>query len=205
MKRITKQLLCLVLFGIIWISVLPAEEVSAGEEQAPPWLWLGARIGVTGVMAKPSDFDDFVEEIFPRSRDYFPVYSEIGLAVEQRIRIEGNGYQLFLQERILVGGLDQTVALPSLSLLLGISTPFGLEIGLGPDFSLESKSGGAVIAPAMVYTVTWVFYISDGTKIPVTFSAVPIPPEGKARLSVLAGLDFGLRFEREKKKTPFNY
>jgi hypothetical protein len=204
MKRIVQQLIGLILFGIISISVLPAEEVSA-EQDAPPWLWLGPRIGVTGVITKPSDFDDYIEEIFPKSRDYFPVYSEIGLAVEQRVRIEGNGYQWFLQERILVGGLDQTVALPSLSLLLGISTPFGLEIGLGPDFSLESKSGGAVIAPAMVYTVTWVFYISDGTKIPVTFSAVPIPPEGKARLSVLAGLDFGLRFEREKKKTPFNY
>jgi hypothetical protein len=201
MKRTVQRLAGLFLFGIIWISALSAEQ----EQTSPPWLWVGPRIGVTGVIAKPSDFDDFIEDIFPKSRDYFPVYSEIGLAVEQRVRIEGNGYQWFFQERILVGGLDQTVALPSLSLLLGVSTPFGLEIGLGPDFSLESKSGGAVIAPAMVYAVAWTFYISDGTKIPVTFSAVPIPPEGKARLSVLAGLDFGFRFEREKKKTPFNY
>jgi hypothetical protein len=199
MKRIVQQLIGLVLFGIISVSALPAEQDS------PPWLWLGPRIGFTGVLTKASEFDDFIEEIFPRSRDYFPVYSEIGLAVEQRARIEGNGYQWFLQERILVGGLDQTVALPSLSLLLGVSTPFGLEIGLGPDFSLESKSSGAVIAPALVYHVAWTFYISDGTKIPVTFSAVPIPPEGKARLTVLAGLDFGFKFEREKKQAPFNY
>jgi hypothetical protein len=203
MKRIVKQLVCLVLFGIILISILPAEEVSAVED--PPWLWLGPRLGVTGVAAKPSDFDDFIEEIFPRSRDYFPVYSEFGLAVEQRVRIEGNGYQWFLQERILVGGLDQTVALPSLSLLLGVSTPFGLEIGLGPDFSLESKSGGPVLAPAMVYVLTWTFYISDRTKIPVVLSAVPIPPEGKPRLSILTGLDFGFSFKREKEQTPFNY
>jgi hypothetical protein len=200
MKRIVRLLACLVFLSMIPISIFP-EEV----QEKPPWLWLGPRIGVTGVISKRSDFDDLIQEIFPKSRKYFPVYSEIGLAVEQRIRIEGRGYHWFLQERILVGGLDQTAALPSLSLILGVSTPFGLEIGLGPDFSLESKSGGAVIAPAMVYAVGWSFFISDQIKIPVVFSAVPIPPEGKARLSLLAGLDFGLRFKREKKKTPFNY
>ena len=200
MKSIFQQVVCIVFFAVISISILPAEE-----QESPPWLWLGPRIGVTGVISKPSDFDDVIEELFPKSRKYFPVYSEIGLAVEQRIRIEGKGYQLFLQERILVGGLDQTVALPSLSLLLGVSTPFGLEIGLGPDFSLESKSDGAVISPAMVYALAWTFFISEGVKIPVVFSAVPIPPEGKPRLSVLTGLDFGLNFKREKEKTPFNY
>ena len=200
MKRIVQQLACLLFLSLISISNLAAEE-----QESPPWLWLGPRIGVTGVVSKTSDFDDVIQQFFPKSRQYFPFYSEIGLAVEQRVRIGGSGYQLFLQERILVGGLDQTVALPSLSLLLGFSTPFGLEIGLGPDFSLESKSGGAVIAPAMVYTVGWSFFTAEGVKIPVVFSAVPIPPEGKPRLSLLTGLDFGLRFKREKKRTPFNY
>jgi hypothetical protein len=200
MKRIVQQLVYLIFLGVISISILPAEE-----QGPPPWLWLGPRIGITGVVSKPADFNDIIQEFFPKSRQYFPAYSEIGLAVEQRIRIEGSGYQLFLQERILAGGLDQTVVLPSLSLLLGFSTPFGLEIGLGPDFSLESKSDETVIAPAMVYTLGWSFFTAEGVKIPVVFSAVPIPPEGKARLSLLTGLDFGLRFKREKKKTPFNY
>ena len=200
MKSIFQQVVCIVFFAGISISILPAEE-----QESPPWLWLGPRIGVTGVVSKTSDFDSIIQELFPKSRQYFPLYSEIGLAVEQRIRIGGGGYELFLQERILVGGLDQTVVLPSLSLLLGFSTPFGLEIGLGPDFSLESKSDGAVIAPAMVYTLGWSFFTAEGVKIPVVFSAVPIPPEGKPRLSLLTGLDFGLRFKREKKKTPFNY
>ena len=88
---------------------------------------------------------------------------------------------------------------------MGFSFPSGLEIGVGPDFSLESRSGGAVIAPAMVYTVGWSFFTSNGIKIPLVLSAVPIPPEGEPRLSLLAGLDFGLNFKREKKKTPFNY
>jgi hypothetical protein len=198
MKRIAQQLVGLVLFGVVWISALPAEE-------EPAWLWLGPRIGITGVISKTSEFDENIQEFFPKSRQYFPVYSEIGLAVEQRIRIGESGYQLFLQERVLAGGLDQTVVLPSLSLLLGFSFPFGLEIGVGPDFSLESKSGGAVISPAMVYTVGWCFFTDEGAKIPVVLSAVPIPPEGKPRISLLTGLDFGLKAKREKKKTPFNY
>jgi hypothetical protein len=200
MKRIVQQSACLLFLSLIPISILPAEE------QGPPsWLWLGPRIGVTVVISKTSEFDDIIQQFYSKSRQYFPLYSEIGLAVEQRVRIGGSGYQLFLQERILAGGLDQTVVLPSLSLLLGFSTPFGLEIGLGPDFSLESKSSGAVISPAMAYTLGWSFLISDGIKIPVVLSAVPIPPEGKPRLSLLTGLDFGLTFKREKKKTPFNY
>ncbi len=200
MKRIVQQLACLLFLSLIPILILPA-----AEEQSPPWLWLGPRIGVTGVISKASEFDDIIQEFFPKSRKYFPLYSEIGVAVEQRIRIGDSGYRLFLQERILVGGLDQTAVLPSLSLLLGFSTPFGLEIGLGPEFSLDSKSDGAVIAPAMVYSLGWSFRTSGGTRIPVVFSAVPIPPEGKPRLSLLTGLDFGLSFKREKKKTPFNY
>jgi hypothetical protein len=201
MKRIAQQLVSLVLFGAVWISALPAEQ----EKDSPPWLWLGPRIGITGVISKTSEFDENIQEFFPKSRQYFPVYSEIGVAVEQRIRIGESGYQLFMQERVLAGGLDQTVVLPSLSLLLGFSFPFALEIAVGPDFSLESKSGGAVISPAMAYSVGWCFFTDEGAKIPVVLSAVPIPPEGKPRFSILTGLDFSLKAKREKKKTPFNY
>ena len=116
MKSIFQQFVCIVFFAVISISILPAEE-----QESPPWLWLGPRIGVTGVISKASEFDDIIQEFFPKSRKYFPLYSEIGVAVEQRIRIGDSGYRLFLQERILVGGLDQTAVLPSLSLLLGFS------------------------------------------------------------------------------------
>jgi len=199
MKRIVQQFVGLLFLSVISISILQAEE-----EQSQPWLWVGPRIGITGVVSKPADFDTNIQQFFPKSRQYFPLFSEIGVAVEQRIQIGDSGYELFLQERILVGGLDQTVVLPSISVLLGFSTSFGLDVGLGPDFSLESKSDGAALAPAMVYILGWSFTL-DGKKIPLLLSSVPIPPEGKARLSLLTGLDFGLSFKREKKKTPFNY
>jgi hypothetical protein len=200
MKRIVQQLVGLVLFGVISITALPAEE----EQAPPPWLWVGPRIGITGVISKPSDFDDRIQEFQPKSRQYFPVYSEIGAAVEQSILLGQVGHRLFLQERVLFGGLDQTMVLPSVSLLLGYRAASGLQIGLGPDFSLESDGGDAGLAPAMVYTLGWSFTL-DGKKIPIVLSAVPIPPEGKPRFSLLTGLDFGFSFKREKKTTPFNY
>jgi hypothetical protein len=199
MKRIVQQFACLALLSVISTTILPAEE-----QASPPWLWVGPRIGITGEISKPSDFDDRIQEFLPKSRQYFPLYSEIGAAVEQSILLGQKGHRLFLQERILIGGLDQTMVLPSLSLLLGYRAASGLQIGLGPDFSLESDGGDADLAPAMVYTLGWSFTL-DGKKIPLVLSAVPIPPEGKPRLSVLTGLDFGFSFKREKKTTPFNY
>jgi hypothetical protein len=198
MKRIVQQLAGLVLFGIISVSMLPAEE------QAPPWLWIGPRIGITGVISQVSEFNDRIQELQPKSRQYFPLYSEIGLAIEQSIKLGQGEHRLFLQQRFLVGGLDQTMALPSVSLVLGYRTASGLQIGLGPDFSLESDGGDAVLAPAMVYTLGWSFTL-DGKKIPIVVSAVPIPPEGNPRISLVTGLDFGLIFKREKETPPFNY
>lgn len=200
MKRIVQKLVGLVLFGIISVSMLPAEQ----EEASPPWLWIGPRIGITGVIVKPSDFDDRIQQLQPKSGDYFPLYSEIGLAIEQSILLGEKRHRLFVQERILVGGLDQAMALPSLSLILGYRVASGLQIGLGPDFSLESNGGDAELAAAMVYTLGWCFTL-DGKKIPLILSAVPIPPEGKPRLSILTGLDFGFSFEREEREPPFNY
>jgi hypothetical protein len=200
MKHIVQQLVGLVLFGAVLITALPAEE----EQTSPPWLWVGPRIGISGEISKPSDFDDRIQEFLPKSRRYFPLYSEIGMAVEQSVLLGQKGHRLFLQERFLIGGLDQTMVLPSLSLLLGFRAASGLQIGLGPDFSLESDGGDADLAPAMVYTLGWSFTL-DGKKIPLVLSAVPIPPEGKPRFSLLTGLDFGFSFKREKKQAPFNY
>lgn len=200
MKRIVQQMAGLILFGIISVSTLPAEQ----EKASPPWLWIGPRIGVTGVIEKPSDFDDRIQEFQPKSRDYFPVYSEIGLAIEQSILLDQKEHRLFVQERVLVGGLDQTMVLPSLSLILGYRAASGLQIGLGPDFSLENDDGDGELAAAMVYTLGWTFTL-NGKKIPLVLSAVPIPPEGEPRLSILTGLDFGFSFKREKREPPFNY
>jgi hypothetical protein len=199
MKRMIQQIVLIVFLLAASITILPAEE-----QGSPPWLWIGPRIGITGVTSSPADFDAIIQDYLPKPRQYFPLYSEIGLAVEQSISLGQKGHQLFLRERFLVGGLDQTMVLPSISLLLGFRAAFGLQIGIGPDFSYESTGGDTILAPAMVYTLGWSFKV-DGKRIPLVLSAIPIPPEGKPRFSLLTGMDFGLNFKREKKQTPFNY
>jgi hypothetical protein len=199
MKRSVRKLVCLVFLMAAAISGLQAQE-----QQAPPWLWLGLRLGITGVLAQPEDFDALIQQLQPKSRQYFPVYSEIGGFVEQRIKLGRGGYRLFLQERFLMGGLDQTMVLPSISLLAGFRTPRGLQFGIGPDFSRPGEGGDSELEPAMVYTVGYTFMLED-KEIPLILSAVPIPPEGKPRFSVLSGLDFGLDLKREKEPPPFNY
>jgi hypothetical protein len=199
MKRIVGQIVFFVFLSVVSITILSAEE-----QESPPWLWIGPRIGITGVISSPADFDAIIQDYQPKPRQYFPLYSEIGVAIEQSISFGQKGHQLFFHERFLVGGLDQTMVLPAISLLLGYRAPTGLQIGIGPDFSYESTGGDAVLAPAMVYTLGWSFSVA-GKRIPLVLSALPIPPEGKPRLSLLTGLDFGFNFKREKKQPPFNY
>ena len=209
MKRSVQRLSCLLFLLLVPLSVLPAQE-----EPSRLWLWFGPRIGMTGVTSAVSKFDAVVQHFFPSDREYFPLYSEIGVAVEQRIPIADTRYELFLQQRIMAGGLDQNVVLPSVSLLLGVRAPFGLIVKLGPDFGLESRGKGATFAPALMYAVGWCFVPARGINIPVVLSTVPIPREGGARLSLSAGLDFGFspkcekrekREKKEKKRAPFNY
>lgn len=198
MKCISRYLLCILLFGIFPTALLLSEGKA-------PWLWIGPRVGLTGVAASPEDFDSLIQEIYSSERQYFPLYSRIGLSVEQRIPLEQSKSYLSVQELIFVGGLDQTVALPFISLLINFHAALGLEAGLGPEFSLKSENGGPVLSPALVYALGWTFTFGK-ISLPVTFSSVPISPDGKPTFTLTAGLDFGLKFEpKEKEALPFNY
>jgi len=198
MKCISRYLLWILVF-----SLLPAAPLLSEEKAA--WLYVGPRVGLTGVLTDREDFDSMIQEIYPNDREYFPLYSRIGLSVEQRILSKQSESYLSIQELFFVGGLDQTFALPFISLLINFHTAFGLELALGPDFSLKKQSGKHVLAPALVYAVGWTFAFGK-TVLPVTLSSVPISPDGKPTLTLTAGLDFGLKFKEKKKETlPFNY
>lgn len=199
MKNFIRLLLC-----VLTLTSACAGNLFAQSEERPPWIWIGPRIGLTGVAATPKHFNSVIQEIFPSDRKYFPLYTQIGLSVQQRIPLGQSDFHLTFQELISVAGFDQAMALPSISLLLGLRAPFGLEVGLGPDLSLKSKSGSAALAPAMIYAVGWIFSLGE-ISVPLTFTAIPIPPEGKSRFSLLTGMDFGLKPKSTKKDTPFNY
>jgi hypothetical protein len=182
-------------------SPAPAQPPAAPR---PPWLFLGPRIGISGEISQPSDFNDTIQRFFPTGHSYFPVYSQIGVDLSERISLAQTGYHLFFSQLLTVSGLDQNFALPVLDLLLGAMTPFGLEAALGPQLELANDGSSTYLAPSMVYAVGWRFSIS-GLSLPVMLFVDPLPPTRRVRLTVLAGVDYGFTPPGPKPPSPFNY
>jgi hypothetical protein len=185
------------------VALLPAQ---AGD-QKPAWFYAGLRLGLTGAVADPGDFTRNVQSVFPGYRDYFPLYSQVGLALEQRVPLSFARGRLVFQELILVSGLDQNFALPVLGLLMGYRFAFGLDLGIGPELTLGRPEAKIVFLPALIYSVGWYFNMGNFS-IPILLVYGPLPPDRKMRFTLLSGFDFGVRIKlpkREKKKTPFNY
>ena len=80
----------------------------------------------------------------------------------------------------LLGGLDQGVALPSLSWLVGMRTREGAEFGLGPNVS------PAGVALAIAAGIT---FRAGGFNVPLNIAVVPT--KAGIRVSMLSG--FSLR------------
>lgn len=205
LTKVGRILCCVVFFSLMLAALLPAQ----ASEQKPPWFFAGIRVGLTGAAAGAADFDAIVQEIYPSEHDYFPLYSQIGLGLEQRVPIGIIPGRLTFQELFLVSGLDQNFALPLLGMLVGYRFPFGLEIGLGPEFTPRLSSDKVVLRPALIYTVSW-YFDKGNASIPVMLIYSPLPPDRKMRITLLSGFSYGVRIKiklpkREKKKTPFNY
>ncbi len=194
---------CAGVFFLALAAWLPAQE----SEEKPPWLHVGLRLGVTGAVADPAVFTKYVQSVYPGNRQYFPLYSQIGIGLEQRVPLGFVGGRLVFQELVLVSGLDQNFALPLLGLLMGYRFPFGLDLGLGPELTLGRQGTKIVVLPALMYSVGWYFSIGNFS-IPVLLLFSPLPPDRAMRFTLLSGFDYGVRIrlpKREKKKTPFNY
>ncbi len=195
------------LFAGAFLLVAAALLHAQAEEEKPPWLYAGFRLGLTGAIADPVDFTNSVQAVFPGYRQYFPLYTQIGLALEQQVPLSFASGQLVVQELVLVSGLDQNFALPLLGLLLGYRFPFGLAVALGPELTLGRQDANIVLLPALMYSVGWYFNVGDFS-IPILLLYSPLPPDRKMKFTLLSGFDFGVRIrlpKREKEKSPFNY
>jgi len=181
-----------------------ADSAGAGAP-AEPWFFLGPRVAVAGEVAQPADFNAEIQRFYPSASTYFPVYSQIGLEIAERLSAMGSGYRLSFREQLLISGLDQNFALPVARVLLGVLTPFGLEAAIGPQLELVYSGSALGVAPSLVYSVGWRFSLGS-ISVPVFAVAEPLPPDRKARISVMAGVDYGFAPARPAKpQTPFNY
>ncbi len=109
-------------------------------------------------------------------RNLEPFMSLFGWQFEQVVRPQAGGPMLVVEEVVLVAGLDQGVALPSASLLMGVRLPGGLEFGMGPNVSPV----GAALAMGAGISFQY-----GGVTIPVNVAVVR--SQGALRTSFLVG------------------
>ena len=72
------------------------------------------------------------EEVLSTS---FPVVTQFGWQFERNLFQSQTGLTALAETVLLVGGLERGIALPSASFVVGVRTPGGLEVGLGPNIT----------------------------------------------------------------------
>jgi len=105
--------------------------------------------------------------------------SQFGWQFEKQFYSKAGGIAAVNEFVVLLGGLEQGVALPSLSWMVGLRSPTGLEFGIGPNIT------PAGVALAVAGGVT---FRSGSLNVPVTFAVAP--SKDGMRVSRLTGFNF---------------
>jgi len=134
----------------------------------------GPRFGLTLLS------DGVIEELAKRDIDVGPHISQFGWQFERQFFSKGGPVTMVTEWVALVGGLEQGVALPSLSWMVGVRTRDGAEFGIGPNIT---PAGTALVF------ATGMTFRAGALNIPLNVAVVP----GKVgtRVSLLTG--FSLR------------
>lgn len=134
----------------------------------------GPRFGLTLLS------DGLVRELATRDIDVTPHISQFGWQFERQFFAKGGPVTMVTEWVALVGGLEQSVALPSLSWMVGVRTRDGAEFGIGPNIT---PAGTALVF------ATGMTFRAGAVNIPVNVAVVP--SKVGARVSLLTG--FSLR------------
>ena len=130
----------------------------------------GPRFGITMLP------DGVVSKFLERNIELRPTISQFGWQFEKQFYAKDSGVAVLNEWIVLLGGLDQGVALPSLSWMVGMRTANGTEFGVGPNVS----ASGVALA------------IAAGTTLRAGFLNVPVniavvPSKSGMRISFLTG------------------
>ena len=165
----------LVLIGVMSLAVtLPVAAFAQSGPDAPPRVHelslSGPRVGLTmlseGVQRKLQD----------KGLDVSPMISQFGWQFERQFYSKAGGVTAVNEWVVLLGGLDQGTAIPSLSWLVGLRTREGAEFGVGPNLT------PAGVALAVSAGVT---FKAGSLNVPMNFAVVPT--KVGTRVSVLTG------------------
>ncbi len=133
----------------------------------------GPRIGVTSLS------QGVVDALAERGIVVEPLITQFGWQLEKQFYSKGGGLTAVSEWVLLLGGLEQDVALPSLSWIVGLRTREGAEFGVGPNVT---PAGTALVFAAGVT------FRSGALNLPVNFAVVP--SKAGTRVSMLAGFNF---------------
>jgi hypothetical protein len=136
----------------------------------------GPRFGLTALST------GVVDELHKRSIDVDSNISQFGWQFERQFYTRGSGVAAVNEWVFLLGGLDQGVALPSLSWMVGLRTREGAEFGIGPNIT------PAGVALALAGGVT---FRAGSMNVPMNVAVVP--SKVGTRISVLTGFNMRRR------------
>lgn len=136
----------------------------------------GPRFGITSL--SPGN----VEALTARNIEINPLISQFGWQFERQFYNRGDGVTAVTEWVALLGGLDQSVALPSLSWLVGVRTKDGAEFGIGPNIT---PLGTSLVLAAGITIRT------GALNVPMNIAIVP--SKTGTRLTVLTGFNMRRR------------
>jgi hypothetical protein len=159
------------------VLTLTVASTALGQSNLPPVASTanlsGPRFGLTLLS------DGVVKKLLERNVDVGPHMSQFGWQLEKQFFTKDSGFTAVTEWVALVGGLDQGVAIPSLSWLVGVRTRDGAEFGIGPNIT----PAGAALALAAGIT-----FRAGAFNVPVNVAVVP--SKSGVRVSVLSGFSF---------------
>jgi hypothetical protein len=136
----------------------------------------GPRFGLTALG------DGVVAKLNERSIDVRSTISQFGWQFERQFYNKNNGIAAVNEWVVLLGGLDQGVALPSVSWLVGLRTREGTEFGIGPNVT----PAGVALALAAGVTIR-----AGALNVPMNVAVVP--SKVGMRVSFLTGFNMRRR------------
>ena len=180
----SKKLTVMVVALVLSVSVF-ADDLEGPEALS---LVFGPRIGGSYVLDTPEKFTADVNSLYPGG-SYFPAMTLLGVTIEQRILLGQTKSHFAFQEVLLIGGLEQGVALPEGALLIGYRDYSGLEFGIGPILHLKGVS--------VVVAFGWTFS-HQGVYVPVDISVIIPSKDRPASIAITTGFNFQVS-RRERK------
>jgi hypothetical protein len=136
----------------------------------------GPRVGFTSLSP------GIIEQLRERSVEVSPLITQFGWQFEKQFYSKDSGITAVNEWVVLLGGLEQGVALPSVSWMVGLRTREGAEFGVGPNIT------PAGVALAVAAGVT---FRAGALNVPVNVAIVP--SKSGMRVSILSGFNFRRR------------